>query len=642
MTSAEIIADVESSRSDELSAYRRSTKDDLAFFLKGIEEVTKQARSILVVLTTACAFVLVAAMSPENDKSIKLPFVGNELPGDTFFTLSPLVILAIYIYLQVYIQELRGRFARLHEFCARVVIPEHLIRDLLFPWFFLMALEDRRHAENRNDQDQFARSGVRAVYTVPFLYPFSVFVVWLMGPIVLGVLWVLFLSQGKTLALIPCGALILSGIIAIRSIKSSMQKTISLLVGILFALIGLLTFASVERFRSQTYLAYLWQARFTIEHWIDAESPRLTQTVFFIFAALIIHWIFDRFYSLLRPLRTYRKALARQLEGLTSEGTRIKDIYFPVEGTLRGNPGTMVSIESVLDQYSRVLILGPLGSGKTTALINTALKLASLKRNGIDYAPVYIRLAQPAEARTLVEVAADTMAKYGIAKGGLLFSELARRGRVAFLLDGLDEIPSKQSYRVDEIKALMERFPTCLFFVSSRIIGYKSKLDESVETVFKIEPFSDAAIQVIVERRFSDRSTAREFLEQLKRLPFTEWRNPRYLVMFMKFFEQTGTLPNSIVELIVLTIEMGNTNSPAHEIEEFLRLLGTSMRYQDQHVLNREAWSQLASQVMRAHADSRPVDDFLNDMLGLGLLRVQEDGISFVHRTVQEYFGMHS
>jgi hypothetical protein len=68
------------------------------------------------VLSTTCAFVLIAALSQDTEKSIKLPIIGNEINPGAFFTWSPLVILSIYLYLQVYIQELRGRFRRLKDF----------------------------------------------------------------------------------------------------------------------------------------------------------------------------------------------------------------------------------------------------------------------------------------------------------------------------------------------------------------------------------------------------------------------------------------------------------------------------------------------------------------------------------------------
>src|SRR6185437_13941766 len=105
---------------------------------------------------------LVAAFSPDGDKAIKLPFVGNEVSRDTFFTLSPIVLLSMYLYLQIYVQEIRGRFSRLQEFRLRASVPEPLMRDLLFPWLFVMALEARRTAATRRDQDNFARSGAQS------------------------------------------------------------------------------------------------------------------------------------------------------------------------------------------------------------------------------------------------------------------------------------------------------------------------------------------------------------------------------------------------------------------------------------------------------------------------------------------------
>lgn len=51
----------------------------------------------------------------------------------------------------------------------------------------------------------------------------------------------------------------------------------------------------------------------------------------------------------------------------------------------------------------------------------------------------------------------------------------------------------------------------------------------------------------------------------------------------MEYFERTGTLPNSIGELVDVTIgletQQGVPSSPAAEVEEFLQLVAVSMKW---------------------------------------------------------------
>jgi len=164
-----------------------SSKDELLQLIKGVEEGCKHARSVLFVLTTTSAFVLVAALSETSGGSIRLPVAGNDIPRDQFFAWSPLVVLTLYLYLQVYVQEIILRLERLHAFEQSAITVKTKLADLLFPWIFVIGLESRRMRKasaisSLASSDQFGRDGPYSQLPMPWLYGLAAFIIWILGP----------------------------------------------------------------------------------------------------------------------------------------------------------------------------------------------------------------------------------------------------------------------------------------------------------------------------------------------------------------------------------------------------------------------------------------------------------------------------
>ena len=141
-------------------------------------------------------------------------------------------------------------------------------------------------------------------------------------------------------------------------------------------------------------------------------------------------------------------------------------------------------IYAALERYRRVALLGDAGMGKTTLINRLAQDLTFAPSSGplIDrfgwVLPVPMVLRElPLGAVTtfdgLLEAFLSQPVGEPLRDGDYLHSLLAQ-GRVLLMLDGIDELGSRDA-RLDLQSAVfdgMRRFPDCLWFLSSRIVGY--------------------------------------------------------------------------------------------------------------------------------------------------------------------------
>jgi HEAT repeat protein len=178
---------------------------------------------------------------------------------------------------------------------------------------------------------------------------------------------------------------------------------------------------------------------------------------------------------------------------------------------------------SDLLKESRAVVLGDPGAGKTTMLRYVAYQVASgilnpeegragmpalplaLPAEIADCLPVYVRIGL--YAQHLLSHPDATIAEFSPKQNAQLplTEELLRhemeRGKVLFLLDGLDEIVETAqrqdvARRVDEFA---RNHPQCPVIVTSRIVGYRESQLGSAFGPFTIRPFDDREVRRFVE-----------------------------------------------------------------------------------------------------------------------------------------------
>lgn len=628
-----------------------TVQEELAHLLKGVEETCKHARSILFALTTTSAFVLIAALSDSEEGAIELPLVGNAIPQGQFFVWGPLLVLALYLYLQVYVQELRGRFDRLCAFQARLT--SAVPRDLLFPWLLVIALESERQQRERaassgplSNADSLGRAAPITALPVPYLYPLAVAIVWLLGPLVLAVLLLEYLQEEKAVAIVPCGAFVVAGWVAVVSVRRNRSWVESSAWGLAGAAVVMVTLASVPDLRERTYLAAIWGFRHTVAQWVrETALPLLSRAFVFTFppiAGYAIVWLVHR---RVNPVRGYRRRFAAAL------GQELR-AFSPLHGRLRSQPDVDVAGLSLLDRAHTALILGSPGSGKSTLLKQLGLRIASNASLGRALVPVFVRLMRAGgSVDDLTELVITTLAEFSFPNPEKSFYRRAAEGKIVFLLDGLDEVPSKSRPGVIAgIQKLAARFPSCRMYITSRDIGYQGELDQTLQDCFRLSALSPSETKDLIQQRFGyDPDRASQLFERLNELiPLDLSRDPLIVTLAAEVLDRSGQLPRSAAELMdrIVHVRLAEWDRARNVVSFFgasekamlLKRLAQQLGGRSNEMSRSEA-----NEIAKSVATDLGVDDqgeeLLVETMRSGLIEESDERrIRFIHSDIQAYF----
>ncbi|BBO91156.1 NACHT domain-containing protein [Desulfosarcina ovata] len=174
----------------------------------------------------------------------------------------------------------------------------------------------------------------------------------------------------------------------------------------------------------------------------------------------------------------------------------------------------------------RLVILGDPGSGKTTFLNHLALRLlldgmaqetcdtlVCWPKEEADVVPVHVVLRdfaswikdadETAEAQWLWKFIEHRMDRQRLAAVIPVIEEALEKGRAIVLMDGLDEIPTKEKRRFvrDAVAAFAERYGKCRFIVTCRTLSYQNpewRLNDVDFPEFELAPLDENKIDAFI------------------------------------------------------------------------------------------------------------------------------------------------
>ncbi|NEQ27275.1 MAG: NACHT domain-containing protein, partial [Microcoleus sp. SIO2G3] len=216
-----------------------------------------------------------------------------------------------------------------------------------------------------------------------------------------------------------------------------------------------------------------------------------------------------------------------------------------------------------VEKFSKLMILGKPGAGKTTFLKHLAIQCIGGEFQR-DRVPVFITLKDFAEADgqpNLLEYINRLVVMPSVGAQGFaplqpnveVIQEILCQGRALILLDGLDEVKDADSSRIlRQIREFSQHFSQNQFVITCRIAARDYTFEQFTEV--EIADFDDEQIADFSGKWFrskNDPIKAERFLEKLKEdAPIQELAtSPLLLTLLCLVFEDSGSFPTNHAEL---------------------------------------------------------------------------------------------
>jgi len=207
-----------------------------------------------------------------------------------------------------------------------------------------------------------------------------------------------------------------------------------------------------------------------------------------------------------------------------------------------------------VQHYSKLMVLGKPGAGKTTFLKYLAMQCieGQFQANRV---PLFITLKDFAEAPKqpdLLEYIAQQFSGSGVTDASVKAEQLLRQGQALVLLDGLDEVREEDTKRIlRQIREVSDQFHINQFVITCRIAAKDYTFERFTEV--EVADFDEEQIAIFAQNwfRLSDSVKADRFIQKLKENePIQELAtNPLLLTLLCLVFGENADFPANRSEL---------------------------------------------------------------------------------------------
>jgi len=318
----------------------------------------------------------------------------------------------------------------------------------------------------------------------------------------------------------------------------------------------------------------------------------------------------------------------------------------------------VIDADSAVRIYDRLVIVGAPGSGKTTLLKYLAVRECkkNLDREERTCVPIPIKLRELGDNGKSLRAHVDKVfEKYEFPKAKKIVQKDLKEGRCRLLLDGFDELATKESQKkiAGKIERFAKKYPKSKIVVTSRPAGYHEELRGFRKV--EVMPFDDKQIQRFVENWFGKSDPVRATsvyaaIKENERIKVLA-RNPLIITIIAIIYEEDRKLPQRRVDLYERCVEVllsrwdvqkRMRNRYSSEKKRFiLRKLAFYAHTNNKRVMReKELINEMLKyfpQVRLKESDSKP---FLDEIwLRSYLIRqISMNRYDFLHLSFQEYF----
>jgi NACHT domain len=316
--------------------------------------------------------------------------------------------------------------------------------------------------------------------------------------------------------------------------------------------------------------------------------------------------------------------------------------------------GTLLISEAVR-RFSRVLILGEAGSGKSELLRHVVLSWSSRRLNTSreDPIPVLVDLTQAVEYtdRSFLGVIEQEFLRGQFRQPTPFINARLREGSLLILLDGFQSVsPDRKARLVEQLHEFARTYPRSRFAITCRSDSYAGELSSVVTEILQIQPLTDLGIQQLAES-FSSALSPNQRVELPKVLlehPHlsTLARNPLMATLIAYVFVETPfvlprTRPELYATLTTFLLQRWGSRREhrfgGRDKQVFLEWFGLYLLDNPESIMGRAPDdSEFPSEL--THLAYRRRELFEEIEKGGLLIHTQFTGYQFPHKTVMEYF----
>jgi hypothetical protein len=356
--------------------------------------------------------------------------------------------------------------------------------------------------------------------------------------------------------------------------------------------------------------------------------------------------------------QTYRRCCWFKIILNKEKPIRLDDIYVETRFSHNEKEFRDVDVITRLRDGEKIVVTGYGGCGKTIFMRHAWYSLFLEPEGKIA---IYIELKGLNEFSTpdLQSYIRKSLISEGDSLSADRFTEICKRGRFIFILDGLDEVNhSIRNNVLGQISKMSFHFPLCAFAVSGRTYESFSALPQF--DVFRVQPFELDQVEALIAKIDFDKNVKKKFLKKVQNEIWsskakTFLQTPLLCCMMLLTYNQFANIPEKMhifydYAFNVLFNEHDSTKD-GFERQRMSKLNFDEMKrvisffclftYVEKRstLFNEDKFRENLQRAILQSNLSCSVDDLKNDMLEAVNI-IYRDGLdyAFVHRSFQEYF----
>ena len=383
------------------------------------------------------------------------------------------------------------------------------------------------------------------------------------------------------------------------------------------------------------------------------------------------HW--QEFDRLLRPIEMTEIPWESYLQALADEDKEWQKFYVPLDVTqtvvskisdIQGQEHEATEkqtaeITNIVEQYSRVVLLGEPGVGKTTILEHLAINYAENKlKDKIEYIPILVKLNLYDKNRDgLLGLIKETLRTCHLQLDDTHIRDMLNSDvRFLFMFDGLNEIPREQmNDGVRELRAFLMDYSEHKYLISCRERDYTYKIEGAVEV--SLQGFKHEDISSFFSKFFEHHAgSAKPGLGVFRALPHRILNiatNPLLAYIIAKVaVDNSGQIPESrsslfnrfVSDITQREINKGNVETTEAAIDGELYLSELAFHMHQAMILRiqndtarrvvRKCWENLRAENRCSYSEAEAWQEVQNNRF----LLKSGNRITFLHQLFQEFF----